>query len=183
MKPFLYSLSIWRDVYEHDPKVGAAEVERQELSLLLAVGQLAHVGREALDGGRVVRLLVESPLDGQSHLALHQRDVVVVDDEVAAVVLDLPAGVGDGETLVAVQQDGVRRLPAEQLPVAVAFRCRVAERDDNSHLVTFLSVISTGSKTTLFSSVLICYRWLLAPPRSEPRTSCKLPAMRRSPCS
>ena len=36
------------DIDEEDPEVGAPEVKGEELALLLACGQLPHVGRVAL---------------------------------------------------------------------------------------------------------------------------------------
>ena len=55
--------------------------------------------------------------------------MVIVDDEVTAVVLNLSSCVRYSETLVAVQQNGVRCLPAEELPMAVALWCGIAEGD------------------------------------------------------
>ena len=79
-----------RQLHEYDAEVGAAQVEREELAELGAVGQLAHIGGEALDAGVLVTLATQAELDGLSHLLLHHVDVIVVQQQVAHAVLNQP---------------------------------------------------------------------------------------------
>jgi hypothetical protein len=85
-----HELLVARQLHEDDAKVRAAQVQRQELAVLRAVGQLAHVGGEALDAGVPVPLLAEPELDGVAHLLFHHVDVVVVQVQVPHAVLDEP---------------------------------------------------------------------------------------------
>ncbi len=59
------------NVHEHDPEVGAAEVEGQELADFSSGRQLTYVRREALDRRRLVPVGVEAPLDGLAESPFH----------------------------------------------------------------------------------------------------------------
>ena len=54
MKRYNLSNLVGSQLHNDDPEIGSSEIERQKLSLLLAVGQAPYVGREALDAGRLV---------------------------------------------------------------------------------------------------------------------------------
>ena len=107
-------LLVLTNVDAEDAKVGAAEVEREEAAGLLSGGQVPHVGRVALDGRLLVGLGGESLVDGEPHPLLDDVDVVVVDDEVAAEVLDPAPVLSDELRLVRSHRD---RLHPPEDPV------------------------------------------------------------------
>ena len=54
------------ELHDDDSEVGSSEIEGQELSLLLSVGQAPDVGRETLDAGGLVLLLGQPFLEIRS---------------------------------------------------------------------------------------------------------------------
>ena len=85
-------LLLIRELHEDDSEVGSSEIQRQELALLLAIGQLPDEGGEALDRGVEVTLLGEALLDRVTHLLLQDVDVVIVQHQVTDEILNEPTG-------------------------------------------------------------------------------------------
>merc|ERR1719450_968940 len=76
------------EFHDNDPEVGSAQVQREELSLLAAVGQVPNVGGETLDTRRHLALLLQPFLYGPPHGLLYDVDMVVVEAKVPDAVLD-----------------------------------------------------------------------------------------------
>ena len=93
------------NVHHKNTKIGAPEVESQELAHLISFGEMSHVGWEALNRGPAVSLLAQSLLYGDTHPLFYHVDVVIVDDQVSAEIFQLPSLVGDDGRLVGVDED------------------------------------------------------------------------------
>ena len=78
-----HELLVLGQLHEDDPEVGATQVKRQELALLLPIRQLLDIGWKALDRSIFMILLLEPHLDSIPHLLLHHVDVVIVQHQVS----------------------------------------------------------------------------------------------------